>query len=95
MYLVLSAFTSSPISLVAATKASAFSFRVCSQLYSPTLKYTKINRSTTGGKACAWWHTSTVLDVLVDIRNMACGSAGVILKARDNLEELSEDGRIL
>ena len=29
MYLVLSALTSSPISLVAATKASAFSFRVC------------------------------------------------------------------
>ena len=29
MYLVLSAFTSSPISLVATTKASAFSFRVC------------------------------------------------------------------
>ena len=29
MYLVLSAFTSSPISLVAATKASAFSFSVC------------------------------------------------------------------
>jgi len=28
MYLVLSAFTSSPISLVAATKASAFSFSV-------------------------------------------------------------------
>jgi len=28
MYLVLSALTSSPISLVAATKASAFSFRV-------------------------------------------------------------------
>ena len=28
MYLVLSAITSSPISLVAATKASAFSFRV-------------------------------------------------------------------
>jgi len=29
MYLVLSAFTSSPISLVATTKASAFSFTVC------------------------------------------------------------------
>jgi len=29
MYLVLSALTSSPISLVAATKTSAFSFRVC------------------------------------------------------------------
>jgi len=29
MYLVLSALTSSPISLVAATKASAFSFKVC------------------------------------------------------------------
>ena len=29
IYLVLSALTSSPISLVAATKASAFSFRVC------------------------------------------------------------------
>ena len=29
MYLVLSALTSSPISVVAATKASAFSFRVC------------------------------------------------------------------
>ena len=29
MYLVLSAFTSSPISLVAGTKASAFSFSVC------------------------------------------------------------------
>jgi hypothetical protein len=29
MYLVLSAFTSSPISLVAANKASAFSFTVC------------------------------------------------------------------
>jgi len=28
MYLVLSALTSSPISLAAATKASAFSFRV-------------------------------------------------------------------
>jgi len=28
LYLVLSAFTSSPISIVAATKASAFSFRV-------------------------------------------------------------------
>jgi hypothetical protein len=28
MYLVLSALTSSPISLVAATKASAFSFKV-------------------------------------------------------------------
>jgi len=27
--------------------------------------------------------------------NTACGSAGVNLKARDNLEELSEDGRIL
>ena len=32
MYLVLSAFTSSPISLVAATKASAFSFSVCSYI---------------------------------------------------------------
>jgi hypothetical protein len=31
MYLVLSALTSSPISLVAATKASAFSFRVCTR----------------------------------------------------------------
>jgi hypothetical protein len=29
MYFVLSAFTSSPISLVATTKASAFSFTVC------------------------------------------------------------------
>jgi len=29
MYLVLSALTSSPISLAAATKASAFSFTVC------------------------------------------------------------------
>ena len=29
MYLVLSAFTSSPISLVATTRASAFSFTVC------------------------------------------------------------------
>jgi hypothetical protein len=29
MYLVLSAFTSSPIALVATTKASAFSFTVC------------------------------------------------------------------
>ena len=29
MYLVLSALTSSPVSLVAATKASAFSFKVC------------------------------------------------------------------
>ena len=29
MYLVLSALTSSPISLVAANKASAFSFKVC------------------------------------------------------------------
>jgi len=29
MYLVLSALTSSPVSLVAATNASAFSFRVC------------------------------------------------------------------
>ena len=29
MYLVLSALTSSPISLIAATKASAFSFTVC------------------------------------------------------------------
>ena len=29
MYLALSALTSSPISLVAATKASAFSFTVC------------------------------------------------------------------
>jgi len=29
MYLVLSALTSSPISLVAATNASAFSFTVC------------------------------------------------------------------
>jgi len=32
MYLVLSALTSSPISLVAATTASAFSFRVCKPL---------------------------------------------------------------
>jgi len=29
MYLVLSALTSSPISVIAATKASAFSFRIC------------------------------------------------------------------
>jgi len=29
MYLVLSALASSPVSLVAATKASSFSFRVC------------------------------------------------------------------
>jgi hypothetical protein len=32
MYLVLSAFTSSPISLVATTKASAFSLTVCATL---------------------------------------------------------------
>jgi hypothetical protein len=32
MYLVLSAFTSSPISLAATTKASAFSFTVCTDL---------------------------------------------------------------
>jgi hypothetical protein len=32
MYLVLSAFTSSPISLVATTKASAFSFTVGNKL---------------------------------------------------------------
>jgi len=32
MYLVLSAFTSSPVSLVASTRASAFSFTVCTLL---------------------------------------------------------------
>jgi len=37
MYLVLSALTSSPISLVAATNASAFSFKVCAFTY---VKYT-------------------------------------------------------
>ena len=44
MYLVLSTLTSSPISLVAATKASAFSFRVCMlyivlTIFSITLPY--------------------------------------------------------
>jgi len=43
MYLVLSAFTSSPISLVAATKASAFSFSldIDTQKEKDTLKFLK------------------------------------------------------
>ena len=57
MYLVLSALTSSPISLAAATKASAFSFTVCMLPPSTTLTYQnsiqeEIKRRLKPGNAC-------------------------------------------
>ena len=45
MYLVLSALTSSPISLAAATKASAFSFTVCYRYYWNNINHNNNNNN--------------------------------------------------